>query len=78
VRTHAIRHDPAKEHGAYATPHGRPRKPRRDAPKGTGVKAGAATRSAPGPSLDPRPLTGADCSDAGYDLDGPPRDPVAL
>jgi len=26
VRTHAIRHDRAKEHGAYATPHGRPRK----------------------------------------------------
>jgi NAD(P)-dependent dehydrogenase (short-subunit alcohol dehydrogenase family) len=34
VRTHAIRHDPAKEHGAYATPHGRPRKPRQDAPNG--------------------------------------------
>jgi hypothetical protein len=31
VRTHAIRHDRAKEHGAYATPHGRPRKPRQDA-----------------------------------------------
>jgi hypothetical protein len=28
VRTHAIRHDRAKEHGAYANPHGRPRKPR--------------------------------------------------
>jgi len=28
VRTHAIRHDRAKEHGAFATPHGRPRKPR--------------------------------------------------
>jgi transposase InsO family protein len=26
VRTHAIRHDRAKEHGAYATPRGRPRK----------------------------------------------------
>jgi hypothetical protein len=32
VRTHAIRHDRAKEHGAFATPHGRPRKPRQDAP----------------------------------------------
>lgn len=28
VKTHAIRHDRAKEHGAYANPHGRPRKPR--------------------------------------------------
>jgi hypothetical protein len=27
VRTHAIRHDRSKEHGAYATPNGRPRKP---------------------------------------------------
>jgi transposase InsO family protein len=35
VRTHAIRHDRAKEHGAYATPHGRPRKPRQDAPSRT-------------------------------------------
>jgi transposase InsO family protein len=28
VRTHAARHDPAKEHGAFATPNGRPRKPK--------------------------------------------------
>jgi hypothetical protein len=28
VRVHPIRHDPAKEHGAFATPNGRPRKPR--------------------------------------------------
>lgn len=33
VRTHAIRHDRAKEHGAFANPHGRPRKPRQDAPE---------------------------------------------
>jgi transposase InsO family protein len=26
IRIHAARHDPAKEHGAFATPHGRPRK----------------------------------------------------
>jgi transposase InsO family protein len=32
VRTQPIRHDRAKEHGAYATPHGRPRKPRQTAP----------------------------------------------
>lgn len=28
VRVHAARHDPAKEHGAFATPHGRPRQPK--------------------------------------------------
>ena len=39
VRTQPIRHDRTKEHGAYATPHGRPRKPRQDAPNGSGVKA---------------------------------------
>jgi transposase InsO family protein len=28
VRIHPVRHDPAKEHGAFANPKGRPRKPR--------------------------------------------------
>ena len=28
VKVHPIRHDPAKEHGAFANPNGRPRKPR--------------------------------------------------
>ena len=28
IRVHAARHDRAKEHGAFATPHGRPRKPK--------------------------------------------------
>ena len=28
IRVHAIRHDRSKEHGAFATPHGRPRKPK--------------------------------------------------
>ena len=28
VRVHAARHDPAKEHGAFATPNGRPRRPK--------------------------------------------------
>ena len=28
VRVHPIRHDRAKEHGAFATPNGRPRKPK--------------------------------------------------
>jgi hypothetical protein len=41
VRTHAIRHDRAKEHGAFATPHGRPRKPRHDAPDGSANHTGA-------------------------------------
>lgn len=39
VRIQPIRHDRTKEHGAYATPHGRPRKPRQDAPDRAGVKA---------------------------------------
>jgi hypothetical protein len=39
VRTQPIRHDRAKEHGAFAIPHGRPRKPRQDAPDRAGVKA---------------------------------------
>jgi transposase InsO family protein len=39
VRTHPIRHDRAKEHGAYATPLGRPRKPRQDALDRSGLKA---------------------------------------
>lgn len=39
VRVHPIRHDRAKEHGAFATPNGRPRKPVQDAPDGAGVKA---------------------------------------
>ena len=51
VRTHAIRHDRTKEHGAYATPHGRPRKPRQDAPNGTG-----ADRSDAGNNLNASPL----------------------
>ena len=28
IRVHAARHDPAKEHGAFATPNGRPRRPK--------------------------------------------------
>ncbi len=31
IRVHAIRHDRAKEHGAFATPHGRPRRHRQSA-----------------------------------------------
>jgi len=38
VRVHPIRHDRSKEHGAFATPNGRPRH-RQDAPAGIGVKA---------------------------------------
>lgn len=32
IRVHAARHDPAKEHGAFATPTGRPRKPKPPTP----------------------------------------------
>jgi hypothetical protein len=39
VRVHPIRHDRAKEHGAFATPRGRPRKQRHDAPADDGLKA---------------------------------------
>jgi hypothetical protein len=38
VRVHPIRHDRAKEHGAFATPHGRARH-RQDAPAAAGVTA---------------------------------------
>jgi hypothetical protein len=37
VRVHPIRHDRSKEHGAFATPNGRPHH-RQDAPAGVGVK----------------------------------------
>jgi len=56
IRVHAIRHDRAKEHGAYANPVGRPRKNKRPvgdpapaqnvAASGGRVKATAAPRSA--------------------------------
>jgi Integrase core domain len=55
VRTHAICHDRAKEHGAYATPHGRPRKPRQDAPDGSGVKATPLRGRPEGRALTPAP-----------------------
>ena len=54
VRMHPIRHDRAKEHGAFATPNGRPRH-RQDAPAGP---ASRPRRCAVGlrPSPDPDPL----------------------
>ncbi len=55
VRTHAIRHDRAKEHGAYATPHGRPRKPRHDASNGAAIKAAPLRGRPPGRALTPAP-----------------------
>ncbi len=55
VRTHAIRHDRAKEHGAFATAHGRPRKPRQDAPDGPGVKATPLRGRPEGRALTPAP-----------------------
>ena len=56
VRVHPIRHDRSKEHGAFATPNGRPRH-RQDAPAGVGVKAmplrGRPTGRALTPTLNP-------------------------
>jgi hypothetical protein len=55
VRTQPIRHDRTKEHGAYATPHGRPRKPRQDAPDRAGVKATPLRGRPNGRALTPAP-----------------------
>ena len=55
VRTQPIRHDRTKEHGAYATPHGRPRKQRQDAPNGSAVKATPLRGRPNGRALTPAP-----------------------
>jgi transposase InsO family protein len=55
VRVHPIRHDRAKEHGAYATPHGRPRQRAHDAPDGAGVKAKPLRGRPTGRALTPSP-----------------------
>ena len=54
VRVHPIRHDRAKEHGAFATPNGRPRH-RQDAPAGAGVKAMPLRGRPTGRALTPTP-----------------------
>lgn len=54
VRVHPIRHDRAKEHGAFATPNGRPRQ-RQDAPAGAGVKATPLRGRPAGRALTPTP-----------------------
>jgi hypothetical protein len=54
VRVHPIRHDRAKEHGAFATPNGRPRH-RQDAPAGVGVKAKPLRGRPTGRALTPTP-----------------------
>jgi transposase InsO family protein len=54
VRMHPIRHDRAKEHGAFATPNGRPRH-RQDAPAGAGVKAIPLRGRPTGQALTPTP-----------------------
>jgi transposase InsO family protein len=46
IRVHPIRHDRAKEHGAFATPNGRPRRDKPAPQPAAGVKANAAARSA--------------------------------
>jgi len=58
VRIHPIRHDRAKEHGAFATPNGRPRQPH-DAPAGAGVKATPLRGRPAGRVLTPTPSPGA-------------------
>ena len=54
VRLHPIRHDRTKEHGAFATPNGRPRH-RQDAPAGAGVKATPLRSKPAGRALTPTP-----------------------
>jgi transposase InsO family protein len=54
VRVHPIRHDRSKEHGAFATPNGRPRQ-RQDAPAGAGVKAKPLRGRPTGRALTPAP-----------------------
>jgi transposase InsO family protein len=54
VRVHPIRHDRAKEHGAFATPNGRPRQ-YQDAPAGAGVKATPLRGRPAGRALTPTP-----------------------
>ena len=63
VRVHPIRHDRTKEHGAFATPNGRPRH-RQDAPAGPGVKATPLRGRPTGRALTPTPHTGANRSGA--------------
>jgi transposase InsO family protein len=63
VRVHPIRHDRTKEHGAFATPNGRPRH-RQDAPAGAGVKATPLRGRPTGRALTPTPHTGAMSSGA--------------
>ena len=54
VRVHPIRHDRAKEHGAFATPNGRPRH-HQDAPAGAGVKTTPLRGRPTGRALTPTP-----------------------
>jgi transposase InsO family protein len=63
VRMHPIRHDRSKEHGAFATPNGRPRH-RQDAPAGVGVKATPLRGRPTCRALTPTPQPGANRSGA--------------
>jgi hypothetical protein len=71
VRVHAIRHDRAKEHGAFASPNGHPRKHRHDAPDGAGVKATPLRGRPQGRALTPTPGPGATSNGAGMPNEGP-------
>ncbi len=65
VKVHAIRHDRAKEHAAFASPNGHPRKHRQDAPDGVGVKATPLRGRPEGRALTPTPEPGAAGNGAG-------------
>jgi transposase InsO family protein len=58
IRVHPARHDRSKEHGAFATPNGRPRH-RQDAPAGDDVKAKPLRGRPDGRALTPTPPPGA-------------------
>jgi transposase InsO family protein len=75
VRVHPIRHDRSKEHGAYATPNGRPRHSQ-DAPAGAGVKATPLRGRPTGRALTPPPPPGATGSGAGAHTPTHPVDHV--
>jgi transposase InsO family protein len=80
VKVHPIRHDRTKEHAAFASPNGHPRKHRQDAPDGAGVKATPLRGRPDGRALTPPPGSGANSSGAGMMVAeaGPAQDEVGM
>jgi hypothetical protein len=64
VKVHPIRHDRAKEHAAFASPNGHPRR-HKDASGGAGVKATPLRGRPDGRALTPTPGPDAGSSCAG-------------